>query len=281
LVLLLFFVLFFHISNINTPGLPLAKNNGFVAPSRVGGVRDMAVASNGIVGAVGTKGLVATDKKIVKTLTMSIEVANLDKAKNSVEEYVRISNGLIDSFYSYDFYNKIAYNYFIRIPTDRLDAFTKFLKTKGDVKSESCSSVDQTENYTDNESRLKNLYLRRDSLRNMMTKKAVKLADVISVEKELNNVQSEIERFEKSKQKMQRSVDYSSVNLTLTPEVIFENDGDANWKLKKSFNKAVNLLIKFYQRAVDFVVIIVVFLPPFALLFIVYRIFVLHRKKSK
>ncbi|MDR0571383.1 MAG: DUF4349 domain-containing protein [Rickettsiales bacterium] len=271
----MFFVLFLRTGN--TSNLLARGNVGDAARVRVES-RPTLMAQKINTGDVSSKNFTATDKKIAKTLNINIEVSNLKKAKDSVEEYVQNNDGLMDNFYSYEFYGKIAYHYSIRVPAEKLDDFSTFIKTKGDVKSENFSSTDKTENYIDNDNRLKNLYIRRDSLRDMMTKKAEQLADIISIEKELNNVQFEIEKFEKNNQKIQKSVDYSSVNLTITPEVVFENDGN-RWKIRKSFTNAINLLIKFYQKAVDYAIIFLVFLPIVLLLFSIYKVFVPRRKR--
>jgi hypothetical protein len=259
-------------------GFLLARNNmprverAYAQKGTVATVRDAGV--DGISG----KGFVATDKKIAKTLSVNVEVGNLNKAKDTVEEYIQNNDGVIDNFYSYDFYDKTAYHYSIKVPANKLDDFSRFLKTRGDIKSENFSSTDKTDSYIDNENRLKNLRIRRDSLREMMLKKAEQLADITSIEKELNNVQFEIEKFENSNQKIQKSVDYSVVNLTITPEVVFENGG-GKWKIRKSFTNAINLFIKFYQKTVDYAVIFLVFLPIILLLFGVYKIFISCRKK--
>ena len=151
------------------------------------------------------------------------------------------------------------------------------IKNNAYVKSESFSAVDLTDQYTDNENRLKNLYARRDKLRNMMNKQADKLADVLAVDKELDKVQNDIELLEKRNVKIQNDVDYSQINLTIEPKII-ENKTIEGWSFKKTFNDAINILIITCQMIIHYFLVFIVFVP---LMIVVFVIAVLIKKIVK
>lgn len=205
-----------------------------------------------------------TDRKIVKTFNLNIIVKNVDKSTQELEELLKKYSGYIENFYSYEYEDSKANNFTIKVPTNNVSQFMKDIKKDGYIKNESFSATDFTEQYTDNENKLKNLYVRRDKLRTMMNKQAEKLADVIAVDRELSNVQNEIERLEKSNLKIQNKVDYSQINLTIEPEIMGNK-----WSIKKVITDAINTLILACQMIVHYFITFIVFLPLFLGFFIV------------
>lgn len=205
-----------------------------------------------------------TNRKIVKTFNLNIIVKSIDKSTQELEELLKKYNGYIENFYSYEYEDNKANNFTIKVPTNNISQFMKDIKKDGYVKNESFSATDFTEQYTDNENKLKNLYTRRNKLRIMMNKQAETLADVIAVDRELNNVQNEIERLEKSNLKIQNKVDYSQINLIIEPEIMGNK-----WSIKKIITDAINTLILACQMIIHYFITFVVFLPLFLGFFIV------------
>lgn len=217
----------------------------------------MAMKARGIANDESAGGL-----KIVKTFSLSVEVQNVDVAKTKVEDELQKVNGLVDSFYSYDYgNNNLAYNYSLKIPADKIDEVIKTFKTLGIIKSENSSAMDLTEQYSDNENRLKNLYARRDRLRQMMSSKTEKLADIIAVDRELSNVQYEIENLERANRKIDGNVTYFKLDLSILPEISIDNFNNSQWRVQNSWKQAVNSLIVFGQRFIDWSFIVVLFSP--------------------
>jgi hypothetical protein len=270
LILFLFFVLFARIDNRSA--MPLARK-AVARTSMITAMDGSAEVNN--LASPSSRQFTAKDSKISKNLNMDMEVRNIKNVKEDVEKYANSTGGFVDNFYSYEFYSKTAYNFHIRIPAKKLDEFSKYIKSMGTLKSENFSSIDKTDSYVDNANRLKNLRVRRDSLRKLMTNDAKQVADIISIEKELNNVQMEIERFEKNNQKIQDSVDYSAINLTVTPRVVVGSNG-MGWNFSKSIANALNVFIKFCQKFVDYFAILLIFAPLTLILFLIYWFF--HRK---
>ena len=210
----------------------------------------------------------SADRKIVKIFNLNIVVKNIDKSTQELEELLKKYNGYVENFYSYEYEYSKANNFTIKVPTDNVSQFMKDIKKDGYIKSESFSATDFTEQYTDNANQLKNLYVRRDKLRSMIENDATKIKDIIAIDKELNNVQNEIERLEKSNLKIQNKVDYSQINLTMEPEIT-ENKTISKWSIKKVIMDAVNTLILACQMIIHYFITFIVFLPLFLGFFIV------------
>jgi hypothetical protein len=270
LILFLFFVLFVRIDNRSV--IPLTRKA--VARASMVATMDSNAEINNLTSS-SSRQFTTKGNKISKNLNMDIEVKNIKSVKGDVEKRANNVGGSVDNFYSYEFYNKTAYNFYIKIPVEKLDEFSNYIKSLGVLKSENFSSIDKTDSYTDNMNRLKNLRIRRDSLRKLMIDEAKQVADIISIEKELNNVQMEIERFEKNNQKIQDSVDYSVVNLTITPKVVVGANG-MGWDFSRSVGNALNVFIKFCQKFVDYFIILIMFVPLALVLLLIYWFF--HRR---
>ena len=102
----------------------------------------------------------------------------------------------------------------------------------------------------------------------MMDEKTDKLADVLAVDRELTNVQNEIERLEKNNKNIDKNVDYSSLELSILPKVKINSLNNSNWQVSNSWNNAVNDFILFGQKSIDFLFKIITFLPVIIILVI-------------
>jgi hypothetical protein len=200
------------------------------------------------------------NKKIVKKFSLVLIVKNIGIEKDRIEKKLKELEGYVKNFYLYDYSGYKAINVQIAVPSEKLDDYILYLKENNYIKSENFSAIDQTEQYTDNENRLKNLYVRRDKLREMVLIKTTKLADLLAVDKELNNVQVEIELLEKRNLNIQKNVDYSDINLTLEPEII-ENKENNQWSFKRAVADAVGFVVLFYHTVIQYIIIFVLFLP--------------------
>lgn len=222
-------------------------------------------------------------QKVTKSYNLSIEVKSTDKIKSFIDSEIVKVEGVVDNFNSYLYSgNDLAYNYSLRIPSKNIEESIKYFKTLGIIKSESSSANDATERYEDNSNRLKNLYVRRDRLRKMMESKTEKLNDILAVDRELINVQSQIESLENANKKIDTNVLYSRLDLSVLPEIKFEDFNNSVWRVDNSWKIAVNDLIVFGQKSVDFGFKLIVFLPVIIVVVIIFfgikRIF---RKKEK
>lgn len=213
-------------------------------------------------------------KKIVKNFNLSLIVKDIAVAKNKIEEQLDKLKGYETNFYSYEYSNKKAINLELKIPSEKADEYLDFIKKIGYVKSENFSSTDYTEQYDDTENKLKNLYTRRNKLREMMKTQAKQLSDILAVDKELNNTQMEIERLEKQNNKIQKDVDYSSIYLILEPEIV-ENNQIQHWSFKATLINSFNLLINFCFSIFEYLILFFIFLP---IIIIFYCLFILIKK---
>ena len=115
-------------------------------------------------------------------------------------------SGWIDNSSLYENYLSIT----IRVPAESLDAFLQMTGELGEVQSRSISADDVTDYYFDTETRLETLRILQERYTEYL-KTAENMEDIISIERELNNVISEIESMERTIRRLDGQISYSTV----------------------------------------------------------------------
>lgn len=203
-----------------------------------------------------------TDRKIVRNASLQIEVSDTEVARKLVEQKVAELKGHITNLNSHEVRQGIlAYNFTVRIPAEKLEKTMTAFTSLGVKKSESINEQDITAQYIDTESRLKNLETRRDRLRELMERKTDNLANVLQIDRELSNVQQQIENYERTLKRHDTNVAFSSVNLSLQPEPQIGDFQTPEWTVKKSWKQSVNDLIISLQEILDNGIQLLVFAP--------------------
>ena len=210
-----------------------------------------------------------TERKIVRNASLQVEVSDTEVARKLVEQKVAELNGHITNLNSYEVRQGIlSYNFTVRIPAKKLEKTMDVFTNLGVKKSESINEQDITAQYTDTESRLKNLEVRRDRLRELMERDTDKLSDILQIDRELSNVQQQIENYERTLKRHDTNVTFSTINLSVQPEPQIGDFQTPEWTVKKSWKQSVNDLISSLKNIFDVGLKVLVFAPiwiPFLL----------------
>lgn len=160
------------------------------------------------------------EKKIIKTIDLVSETKEFDTAINFVKQKVLSNNGIIDNSYvdsgnmtSGEEYRKSA-NFSIRIPTDKTISFLTDTKSKLNITFEQESIRDVTDTYDDTESRKNTLNIEEEKL-NELLKKAKNVDEIIKIEEKLSDVRREIQNIEIRLKRLDKQIDYTTINLTI------------------------------------------------------------------
>ena len=154
---------------------------------------------------------VEQSQKLIWRARLTLEVNNIQQAVSRVKSIVAESNGYIET--QRDSGDDNA-SLTVRIPAETLSPTLKALEGLGWITSRTVSSEDVTESYVDLDSRLKNLVSLRDRLRELL-EKAEKVEDILSIEKELSRVQSDIDSMQARFNALKGRIDYTSITVTL------------------------------------------------------------------
>ena len=99
----------------------------------------------------------------------------------------------------------------MRVPADQLEAATTEVKTLGRVESESHTGEEVTQQYVDLQARLTNAKNTEQRLTELLQQRTGKLADVLAVEKEIDDVREKIERMEAERKRLGNRVDFGTL----------------------------------------------------------------------
>ncbi len=204
----------------------------------------------------------AEDRKIIKNGSISVEVADTEKARGEAEAQIATLKGEITNMNSWEVRpGVLSYNFTVRVPFDKLDEAMEKLAFLGVKKSENISTNDITAQYSDTENQLKNLKSRRDRLRELMDRETKDLGDVLAVDRELSSVQNQIENLERMQSRRDVNVSHSTLNLSLMPETQIGDISDPHWTFTKSWRMAINDLIGSAHDLADKLIKVIAYIP--------------------
>ncbi len=216
-----------------------------------------------------------TDRKIVKNASLTIEVVDTEESKNMVETEIERLGGAITNLNSSESRpGVLAYRLTVRVPSEKLETAIENLAEMGTKKAENFSTQDITAQYADTENRIKNLIIRRDRIRELMERETDSLKDILEIDRELANVQNEIENLERTQKRRDVDVSFSTLRLNINPEPQIGDFQNSQWSVGKSWKVAVNDLLHTGRNIVDKAITILVYSPiwiPLLLIFFFIR----------
>jgi len=163
--------------------------------------------------------LPAISPKIIKTAILSIEVAK-DTFEESMANITKIAESLGGYVSNTESYSDAEGNLtsgriIARVPGDKFNAAIEEVKKAGKLKSINISGTDVTQEYIDLQSRLKNYQAQEKVLLDLMNK-STSVKDSIEVQKELGNVQGEIEVIKGRINYLDNMVGFSTIDVSIS-----------------------------------------------------------------
>ena len=170
---------------------------------------------------------VTASGKIIKTASIQIEVTKgeFEKKFFEIATLAEMNNGFVSNSQSFsDSEGKLTSGMItIRVEQKNFDAVVNKIKLLGTIKSVQLGGTDVTQEYVDLESRLKNLQAQEQVLLDLM-KKSTKVTDSIEVQRELSNVQGEVEVIKGRMNYLDNMVSFSTIDVNLAePQAITES----------------------------------------------------------
>jgi len=134
----------------------------------------------------------------------------------------------------------------IRVPSERMDEALETIKEGAtEVRSENVSGEDVTQEFTDLESRLRNLEAAEEQLLDIMNE-ATKTEDVLSVFNQLTQIRAEIEVTQGRIQYLSESSRLSAISVDLIPDVAAQPLEIGGWRpegiVKDAFTDLIQAL---------------------------------------
>ena len=158
------------------------------------------------------------DRAIIRTGTVTVEVADFESARSNLTTTVEGYGGYVsdtrENRREIDNETWTRGEVIVRVPSESFDALVDDARALGEVQSVETDSRDVTDQLVDIEARLENLRAEREQLRTLY-EQANTTEDVLAVQRELSDVQQEIERLEARQQSLEDQVAYSTLTVRL------------------------------------------------------------------
>lgn len=171
--------------------------------------------------------VIESGKKIIYTVSISLEAEKASKAITDIGNKVTELGGYVSDSSYYQYEDSVSGSITVRVPPEKLKEFTELVGTVGEVLSSNMGSQDVTAEYTDVSSRLTNAQAQESQLLAIMAK-AVTIKDILSVRTELDIVQSEIEELKGQIRLMDNLVGYSTVTISITQTPVAPTSPEAD-----------------------------------------------------
>ncbi|MEP1034186.1 DUF4349 domain-containing protein [Ekhidna sp.] len=162
-------------------------------------------------------------KKVIKTGGLSYSVAN------TKEEYNRIST-MLDKYDAYissenesKGYDRINYNISIKVPPQNFDPLIGDLTSDKKLDNRWVNTDDVTERYYDLQSRIANKKKLEERYQEIL-KKADNVRDILEVERNLNQVRTEIESLQGQFKLLGHKISYSTLDVAFYELIPYELD---------------------------------------------------------
>jgi hypothetical protein len=204
--------------------------------------------------------LPSLDRMIIRTVTMSIAVGNVQETYRQVEQIVAEKNGYLANTQIRQDGDRQVATVTLRVPADPATYQATLEQLRGlaeRVVDEQAQAQDITEEYVDLESRLRNLRASEESLLALMSK-ATRVEDIINIQRELTNVRGQIEQIQGRKQALERRADMATITLTIREVGAFSRPG---WSPGSTFEEAVRALGAALRGLVNVAIWLAVFSP--------------------
>jgi len=227
--------------------------------------------------------------KIIQTGNISMESLKFDESVSKTLAYVTSIGGYAESstiqgqgVNSDNTAIKRTANFVFRVPSDKFTDFFSKMKGYGVVTSEQSQGQDITDQYFDTDARLKSLKIQEER-ELVLLQKAIKLSDILELEKELNSVRYQIESYTGTLRKWDNLISYSTVKVIIREveesKIIVPTKAKGLWaRIAYAFTSSMKQLGELTQ---NLIVLVVAMLPFLVVLSVIIIIGLFFRKNFK
>ena len=200
------------------------------------------------------------ERMIVRNGEMSLVVEDVIDARDEIAQLaVRFDGYVVSSRISGEEEDMRGW-VSIRVPDGKFEqALTELRELAVRVKSESTSSRDITEEYTDLKSRLKNAEATESQYLALLEK--AKVEEIIRIYELLHQVRREIEQIKGRMQYLERTSSMSLIEVRLEPEATAKPLVRAGWSALEALKSAVRGIVIFGQWLGTAAIWLLIFIP--------------------
>ena len=204
---------------------------------------------------------------VIKSATLSITVENVSEKVASITAMAEDMGGWIVSSNVRGNDESRSGTVSIRVPAEQFNHAIESIKLDAEeVNSEQINGQDVTDEYTDLQSRLRNLQAAEAQMQTFL-EDAQDTNDVLRVYNELVSLRENIEVIQGRINLLQDSASYSSISVSLfeTSDEEDNEDKDDRWKPGETISDAFDSLVVALRAVVDVAIWLLIFAAPLAI----------------
>ena len=171
---------------------------------------------------------------ITKRADINVDVETIENAEKALVLLVKKHGGYIINSNSYE----DRYSASVKVPSAKLEETLNDIAKLGDKTSQSISQSDVTNQFVDNEARIKNLTLFRDKMQKLLNRTS-NIEEIVKIEREIRRVQIEIDSLKGRQKYLTDAVALSPISVDFKEKTVYGPIGYvANglwWVTKKLF----------------------------------------------
>jgi hypothetical protein len=154
------------------------------------------------------------DRKIIKEGEIKFKTTDVNKTKSLIVQTLRESNGYISKDNAYDYSDRFEHLLIIRVPADKFDLVLNNISENVDqFDSKNIDVLDVTEEYIDIEARIKTKKELQKRYIDIL-KQARNVSEMLEIEREIGNLQTEIESVEGRIKYLKDEIAFSTLTIT-------------------------------------------------------------------
>jgi len=202
------------------------------------------------------------ERLIIRNASLSLVVPDTEASLDEINGLVDELGGYVVESNVYQYQEGLQAHVTLRIPAESFDAaLARIRDLATEVRRESISGQDVTEEYVDLQSRLRHLEATEARLLEFL-EEAEDTEAALAVYAQLREVEAEIEQVKGRTQYLEQSAAMATVSLDITPDELAQPIQVGGWHPEGTLRDAFQSLIRVLQFLVDAAIVIVVLVTP-------------------
>lgn len=233
---------------------------------------DTEKLSGGFAGAADSPAPAASDRLVIKNASLTLIVKDPQESLQAINALANGLGGFVVSSNTYQTTTDAQGNKVLqgtisfRVPAERFDeALAQLRRMAVEVDNETITGEDVTAQYTDLESRLRNLEAAEAQLQTIM-QEARRTEDVLNVFNQLTEIRGQIEQVKGQMKYYRESAAMSLINVSLIPDALSQPIEIGGWRPEGVAREALEALIGALQGLATAGIWLGIYVLPLALL---------------
>ncbi|MBL7835128.1 MAG: DUF4349 domain-containing protein [Cyclobacteriaceae bacterium] len=157
---------------------------------------------------------VAAERKLIRNGALSFETSDVKKTKTTIDAICKELNAYISNESQNNYSSRLQYNQTIRVTADKFDLLIQKVEAEASrVEGKNVNTEDVTEEFIDVEARLKTKKDLETRYREIL-KQAKTVEEIITIERQIAEVRSDIESMEGRLKYLSSQVAYSTLTVS-------------------------------------------------------------------